>query len=259
MSEPQPKSLPRNPRLHQILAIESGVRNQTKKDITALHHALKKKDLLFGLTKVYEPLDEEGEQIPEEQKLLQVRTPEALRLASQAFVEIFDITAARDFANCEAKADVVLEDGTVILNQVPAIYLLWMEKQLTDLHTFVSELPTLPTDAEWEFDDQQNAFKSQEIKTARKLKTPYPLVLSPATDKHPANVIEKTKEEVVGYFKATRYSGAMKVQDVSRMKGRVEKLQRAVKFAREQANTVDAPKQNIGSKITEFVFGDISE
>jgi len=253
------KIILRTPRLHQILAIESNIRNQTKKNITAAHHGLQKNELLFGLSKTYDALDEDGEDLPEENKLLQLRAPEVLRQCAEAFTELFDITAARDFANCTAKADVVLEDGSILLSEVPATYLLWLEKQLDDLHTFVSKLPILPSDAEWDFDDQQNCFKSPEIRTARKLKKPYPLVLHPGNDKHPAQVVEKTKEDIVGYFKTVRYSGAMKAKDVARMKERAERLQKAVKFAREQANTVEAPKQAIGNKVLGFVFGDLSE
>lgn len=246
-----------NPKLHQILAIESGVRTQTKKDLTAAHHGLQKTEMLFGLVKSYEALDDEGEILPDETKLVQTRSSEVLKHTFNILRKLYDTTAVRDFANCNAKADVTLSDGTVLLKDVPAIYLLWMEKQLEDLHTFVSKLPILPADTEWAFDEKQNCFKSPEQKTARKVKVPYPLVLSPATDKHPANVVEKTRDEIVGYFKTIKYSGAMKAKDVSQMKERVEELQRAVKFAREQANTVEAPKQEIGDSILSFVFGSL--
>lgn len=243
-------------KLHQVLAIETNVREQSQKDLTALHHGLQKSELLFGLSKTYAPLNEEGEKLPPEEKILQTRTPEVLRNTYEVLEKVYDTVAMRDYANCNARADVVLEDGTVLIKNAPATYLLWLEKKLNDLHTFVSKLPVLPADTEWIFDDKQNCFKSKEIKTSRTNKESYPLVLSPATDKHPAQVVEKTKDIVVGYYQTIKYSGAMKAKDVAQMKDRVEQLQRAVKFAREQANTVDAPKQEVGGKLLAFVFGE---
>ena len=243
-------------KLHQVLAIETNVREQSQKDLTAAHHGLQKSELLFGLSKTYAPLNEEGEKLPAEDKILQTRTPEVLRSTAEILAKLYDTVAMRDFANCYAKADVILDDGTVLIKDAPATYLLWLEKKLNDLHTFVGKLPVLPADTEWEFDEKQNCFKSREIKTSRSNKESYPLVVSPATDKHPAQVVEKTRDIVVGYYQTIKYSGAMKAKDVAQMKERVEQLQRAVKFAREHANTVEAKKQEVGGKLLAFVFGE---
>jgi len=242
-------------KLHQVLAIESNVRSQAQKDLTAAHHGLQKGDLLFGLSKSYKPLNEDGEKLPSEEKILQVKTPDVLRETSDILTKLYDVVAARDFANCSATADVVLDDGNIILKNAPATFLLWLEKKLDDLHTFVSKLPILPADTDWDFDPNQNCFKSKVIETTRTQKIPYPLVLAQATDKHPAQVVEKTRDEIVGTYSTIKYSGAMKAKDVAQMKERVEQLQKAVKFAREKANTVDAPKKEVGKNILEFVFG----
>ena len=61
----------------------------------------------------------------------------------QADIErMFDLVATKDFANTEAKADIVV-DNQVLVTGVPATYLLWLEKELTDLHTFITKLPVL--------------------------------------------------------------------------------------------------------------------
>lgn len=243
-------------KLHQVLAIESNIRTQTQKDITAAHHGLQHAGGLIGLNKTYEPKDDEGDQLPEEKKILEVRTPDIIRKTTDILAQLYDTTAMRDFANCQATADIILEDGTVLLKDAPATYLLWLERRLDDVHTFVAKLPILPADTEWEYDEKQDAFKSPAIKTSRSLKIPYPLVLHPGSDKHPAQVVEKNREEVVGHWTTIKYSGAMKAKDVAQMKERVEQLQRATKIAREKANTVDAPKQDVGRKLLSFVFGE---
>ena len=51
------------------------------------------------------------------------------------------VLATQDFANCQAKANVVV-DGQTILKEVPVTHLLFLEKQLVDLRTFIDGLPT---------------------------------------------------------------------------------------------------------------------
>lgn len=250
----------RTPKLHQILAIESNIRKQTQKDLTVAHHSMQKTSSLEGLSRTYTPVNDDGEKLPAEVTLLQTRTPEILRKTAKILEKMYNITAARDYANCTAKADVVLDDGSVLISGAPATFLLWLEKKLDDMHTLVSKLPILPTDIEWEFDSNQNCFKNKnEIKTHRTQKIFYPLVLSEATEHHPAQVAEKSRDEIVGYWNAMRYSGAMEAQTVQKMKERVEQLQKAVKFAREKANTVEAPEVNVGENMMRFIFGDILE
>jgi len=55
---------------------------------------------------------------------------------------MFDIVATQDWANCQAVADVVVDDQ-VILAQVPFTHLLFLEKQLLDIQTLVEKLPVL--------------------------------------------------------------------------------------------------------------------
>jgi hypothetical protein len=60
-----------------------------------------------------------------------------------------DLAATQDFANTEAKASVVV-DGQTILTDVPVPYLLFLEKQLQDVKTFVLSLPVLSIDKDWQ-------------------------------------------------------------------------------------------------------------
>ena len=66
-------------KLHQILAIETGIRAQTQKDLTKAHHGLQREGSLFGISRNYEPLKEDGERLPPERTLLQTRTPDVIR------------------------------------------------------------------------------------------------------------------------------------------------------------------------------------
>lgn len=243
-------------KLHQILAVEATVRRQFQKDLTKAHHGLQYPQMLAGEVRTYEPVDEEGERFPAEETLLQARVPRILKDTAKANTEVFDVIATRDYANTKAVADVVV-DGEVLVEKAPSTYLLWLEKQLQDLHTFVSKLPTLPTDIEWEWDESTDAFKSKKpVRTTKTQKVPYSLVLLAPTKEHPGQAVEKSRDEVVGYWSKTRFCGALKAQDVREMKERVEKLYKAVKFARETANSIEVEDKKVGEGIMRYVFGD---
>jgi len=246
-------------KLHQILAVENGIRTQVQTDLTAAHHGLQKADLIIGIYRDYQPVKEDGEKLPPERQLLQTRVPEVIKASVEIWEKTFNITATRDFTNTAAKADVVLEDGTPLMKAVPTTYLLWLEKKLEDLHTFVVKLPTLPADTEWVWDPTQMCYKNKmEIKTVKTAKIAYPLVLTEATKEHPAQVIEKARDEIVGHWTTIKYSGAITVKDAKAMKGRVEALQKAVKFAREKANETEVTDQKVGGPLLKYVFGDMA-
>lgn len=246
-------------KLHQILAVESGIRNQSDKDLTAAHHGLKHPDMLKGLYRTYQANSDQGEKLPDERTELQSRVPDVIKATVAILQKKFDVVASRDYANMSARADIVLEDGSVLLPNVPATYLLWLEKQMVDLHTFVCQLPVLPADTEWEWDANQNCYKNKhEIKTTRTNKVPYALLLAPATDKHPAQVVKETKDEIVGYYTTMKYSGAVPATVIKAMKERVEELQKAVKLAREKANQIDVVDLKVGNTILKKIFGDMA-
>lgn len=76
------------------------------------------------------------------------------------------MTATREWANRLAAADVVV-DGTVLLPQVPVPYLLFLEKQLTDLHTFVRKLPVLDASEAWTLDPSTDSWKTDPVRAIR--------------------------------------------------------------------------------------------
>ena len=104
--------------------------------------------MLAGISRTYQPKDEEGEQLPPESTRVQVQAEDVLRETAATLTRLFDVTATKDWANCTARADVKV-DGRVLVADVPVSYLLFLEKQLTDLHTFVKKLPVLDAAESW--------------------------------------------------------------------------------------------------------------
>lgn len=242
-------------KLHQILAIETGIRQQSQKDLTQAHHGLKKAELLTGTFREYQSLKDDGVKLPSERKSLSVRVPDVIAQTKEILRKSFDIVAVRDWANCGARSDVTLPDGTVILKNAPAPYLLWLEKQLADLHTFVCGLPTLPADMEWEWDANQNCYKNRyEVRTAKTEKVQEPLVLYPATPEHPAQTQMITRDVIAGYWTTTTYSGALPLPKVKELKERAETLLQAVKVARERANQAECEDLKVGAPLLNYIF-----
>lgn len=243
------------PKLNQIIAIEKSIKSQTMRELTDAHQTLQKPALLTGIARTYRPLDDDGEQYPPESTRVQVKTEEVITQTSEILAKLFDITATKDWANGEARADVVV-DGETILEKVPVTYLLFLEKQLTDLHTFIKKLPVLDASEIWSFDESQDVWATEPIQTTKTKKIPRNHVKAEATTEHPAQVEVYYEDVIVGYWRTVKYSGAMPATRVSALLGRVRDLQEAVKFAREEANSLDVDKQALGEKLFEYLFKD---
>jgi hypothetical protein len=242
------------PRLNQIVAIEKSVKSRSFQELTEAHHALQKTTLLAGISRTYRPKDEEGEQLPPEATRVQVKADEILRRTAEILTRLFDVTATKDWANGDAKADVVI-DGRVLIAKVPITYLLFLEKQLVDLLTFIRKLPVLDNAETWTFDASADAYATEPVQTVRTKKIPRNHVKAEATDKHPAQVEVYYEDVVVGYWRTLKFSGALPAQRVNELVSRVEKLQQAVKFAREEANNIEANDVKVGEAVFGYLFG----
>jgi hypothetical protein len=242
------------PKLNQIIAVEKGVKSRSLQELTEAHHAVQKPALLTGIARTYQPKDEEGEQLPPESTKVQVRTEDVIRQVTTTLTRLFDVTATKDATNRVAVADVVV-DGRTLLSDVPVPYLLFLEKQLTDLHTFVKKLPVLDAAESWVFNDSADCWSTEPVRTIRTKKVPRNHVKAEATEKHPAQVEVYYEDIPVGYWTTVKFSGALPAKRVSELLERVEKLQQAVKFAREEANGVDAVDRKTGEAVLAYIFG----
>jgi hypothetical protein len=241
-------------KLNQIIAVEKGVKSGTLRDLTAAHHDLQKQALLAGISRTYQPKDEEGEELPPESTRVQVKADEVIRRTASIMTRLFDVTATKDWANCTAKADVTV-DGETILRDVPVSYLLFLEKQLTDLHTFVKKLPVLDASESWAFDESADCWRTEPVRTIRTRKVPRNHVKAEATDKHPAQVEVYYEDIAIGYWTTVKFSGALPARRVNELVDRVERLQRAVKFAREEANGAEVTDERTGDAVFRYLFG----
>ena len=241
-------------KLNQVIAIEKGTKGRSLQELTEAHQTLQKPALLAGISRTYRPKDEEGEQFPPESTRVQIKAEDIIRKISEGLTKLFDVVATKDWANCTAKADIVV-DGKVLLSQVPATYLLFIEKQLVDLHTFIKKLPVLDSSETWTFDPSADCWATEPVQTVKTKKIPRNHVKAEATEKHPAQVEVYYEDVVVGGWRTIKFSSALPAQRINELLSRVEKLQEAVKFAREEANNLEVVEQKVGAKIFDYLFG----
>lgn len=241
-------------KLNQIIAIEKGVKNQANQDLTRIHHLYQKSAMLSGISRTYTPKDEEGEQLPPESTKVQLNAEAGFQAAVDAFARLFSITLEKDATNTHALADISV-DGVVLLANVPVPYLLFLEKQLVDLKTVVQKLPVLDQAETWTYDENVGAYATDPVSTTRTKKIPRNHVKAQATEKHPAQVELYYEDVVVGYWKTVKFSGAVPAKRVAELLQRVEQVQKAVKFAREEANSTEVLSNGAASrKILDYVL-----
>lgn len=241
--------------LGQLLAIDKGRTKDAKDAITRAYHTIQRGEAFNGLERVYRPKDDEGEQLPPESKHVQATVPEVVETATEAFEKLLNVTFEKDVTNCYAKADVRVGGDTLIAD-APVSYLLFLEKQLTDMHTFVSKLPTLDPAERWQ-DQGDGKHRSEAVETHRTKKVPRSFVLYEATDKHAAQVQAYQEDIVVGYWSTTKFSGAISEADRRRLLRRIKEVHEAARVAREQANRheVDPTIEHAGNAVVEYIFG----
>lgn len=241
-------------KLHQLLAIEKGVRKRVTEGITEQHRITQDPRLLGGIAKTYKPKDENGQRYPDEVSPVTVRYREALDIANALWAEAVNVEARKDQANLTALARVSVND-LEILPPVPATFLLFLEKQLENVRTFVEKIVELPAGMEWHYNAQNGLHESGERLTIRTEKVQEALVLYPATDKHPAQAQMITTDRPVGEWTTTHSHGGIPAELKREWLRKVNTLLDAVKIAREEANTIDVPEERAyGEALLRYIF-----
>lgn len=236
------------PKLNQIVAIEKGVKSRVYGAVTELHKESQKAEPYTGLAKTYRKRDEDGEDMPPEHKRVRQVAAEVLRKVAALETELWDVEATKDLANTRARADVVV-DGRVLVKAAPVTYLLFLEKQVSDLRTFVDKLPTLDDTEEWTEDPNTGLFRTGRVTTHRTKKTPKVIVKYEATKEHPAQTELVHEDLVVGYWETVKSSGALPAPRKAQLLERLDKMARAVKIAREQANDLECDRVEVGAAV----------
>lgn len=238
-------------KLNQVVALVTGRKTKAQQTLTQTHRWVP--ESINGLSRTYTPINAEGERLPEETKMVQVKVDDAIKKIVSEMDDYFNLVATQERGNQTAKADIRV-GTTLVAKDVPVTVLLFLEKQVVDLRTFISNLPTLPVDREWKFDGNKNCFVTDPTAQIRTKKMKKVLIKYEATKEHPAQTETYDSDETVGHYSTTYMSGAIKASDKAAMMDRVERLSDAIKTAREEANSIEVEEMKIGKDVLNFIF-----
>jgi hypothetical protein len=243
------------PKLNQINAIVTSRKSETDKALNELNKLVAKETLFAGRERTYRPVDEvNGQKLPPESQRVQQRADDLIRQAISKWTELWNLVYTQDTGNQQAKADLVV-DGQALLSQVPITFLLFIDKQVNDLETFIAKLPTPDPAEEWSHDPNSGLLRSRATESVRTSKEPTVIVKYEATEKHPAQTELFTKDVPVGNWTQILYSGAITTDRKNQILERVRKLQDAIKTSKEQANLLEVEKQKAADPLMSYLFG----
>jgi hypothetical protein len=243
------------PKLNQVNALVTARKGEAEKAVTELYKLIQKDVLFAGRERTYRPFDEvNGQRQPPESQRVQQRADDLIRQARDKWAEVWNLVYTQDVGNQQAKADIVI-DGKTVLADVPVTFLLYLDKQVNDLETFVSKLPTPDPAEEWSHDPNTGLLRTRATESLRTSKEPTVIVRYEATKEHPAQTELFTKDVPVGTWTQIQYSGCIPADRKNQLLERVKKLHDAIKVAKEQANLLELERQKAAEAVFGYVFG----
>lgn len=240
-------------KLNQLIAILQSVKANSTKAKTEVYHQIQKTGLFQGLSRTFQPREEDGFVYPPESQKLTLKAGDLLDAFAQACSEFFDLAATQDWANTTAKASVVV-DGQTIIADVPVTHLLFLEKQLMDVKSFLQSLPVLAIDKDWRHDPGRGCYVTLPKETVKTKKITDFVVAYEATPEHPAQIKEVSKDVIEGVWSLVEFSGALPQDRVSELLRRVDKLSKAIVQAREEANSQEVVSKQVADSIFGYLF-----
>lgn len=240
-------------KLNQAIAIIQDVKAKAARARTELYHKIQKRELFEGLSRTYAPHEEDGFVYPSEGKPIQASAPSLVEEFEAISRDLYDFAATQDYANTRAIASVVV-DGEVLIKDAPVTFLLFLEKELENVRTFVKALPVQDIGEEWTFDVQRDCYATTPKFTTKTKRIVKPVVLYEATSQHPAQVKESSEDVPEGLWKTIKFTSAIPQSKLNEVLKRIDALQRAIVFAREEANSIEVEKLSVAPQIFQYLF-----
>lgn len=245
-------------KLHVIVALIKGRQATANKAITERYHLLQKSGLYAGMSKVYQPAEEDGVQFPPESVKVQRSVKDDLQVIAGDLIGLMDLIATKDWGNTDPEArGTVRVNGHPLVEDAPVSWLLSMLKELdgpNGIKAIFTKLPTLDPAEVWREDEANDGYRTDPVRTNREEKRTEALVLYPHTEKHPAQTKEVQRTFVAGYWDRTMYSGAIKPSEREAYLRRIDTLIEALKAAVEEANQVEVEEKRVTAPLMDFIL-----
>lgn len=244
-------------KLHELLAVEKDRSGVAKKVMEEAKGVFKAGTHFFGHDKVTSFFeDPQGLLGRTETKIVDETVPSKIDYISNAVRRHLDLMYQIDLSNTETKADLVIA-GNVFAQGVPSTFLLTLENKLAELRATYEMIPTHAPGINWQADldksTKGDVFKSGEnitFLTQKKVDFAVPVQ---ATEHHPAQVKEVTRDERVGRTIETKYTGTISPAEKSELLGRLDAAIAGTKRARQRANTAPASEKKMARKLLRFI------
>jgi hypothetical protein len=245
-------------RIHQLLAVISGIKAETDAALTRLAQVGHSEALLTGLEKTYrlaqETEDKSRKPLPPEQKKVRYTAAQVLDDAEKIFTRQWDLALTLDTAQGAAKASLVI-DGKVLLADVPVRHLVYLEGEITRVMALVSGIPVQDGAQTWTTENAEpGQYRSVLPEQPKTKKVYFNWHRGNGTPTIQEQVDVMTRDEVDQYVTTVNYSGALPAERKALLLDRLSLLRTAVKMAREEANSAAVTQLHEGRKIFEWVL-----
>lgn len=242
-------------KLHELLAVEPDLKSEAQRLASKVKALFSEgKGRLIGQIRTYQPLEEGGEDFADEIAELATTVDSELLDWEVAFSGWLDAAIQKEVTNQRTGADVVMDDGTTLFEILPATALLNLEAKLVEIRQVFKQIPTNDPTESWSRDADLGCFVSRPRTTYKAKKTLRSHVKAEATKEHPAQVDVYTEDVRVGTWTTVIHSGMLTpVEKQNRLK-RIDMLIRAVKQARQRANSIEITDIHLGKKLFAYIY-----
>ena len=246
-------------KLHQLLAVEGDLEGTYKKVLEETKvNFTKHPDRYFGSHQRVEFFDENTPKEADSHKKMDDTIPSKLTYTQDHIIRYLDAVLQKEQTNQDARADLII-DGVTIAKDVPATFLLGLENKLKIIRNNIYEtIPTLQPGIKWEKDETEGKDVYRRVHPEEKFRTKKIMknhVVANATKEHPAQVQVYTEDEKVARVVTNTWCGMVSPAEKSTILGRIDKLVRGVKKARQKANTTEVVKTTIGNELFAYING----
>ena len=246
-------------KLHQLLAVEGDLEGTYKKVLEETKvNFTKHPDRYFGQHQRVEFFDTSDPKEADSHKELDDTIPSKLSYTQGHIIRYLDAVLQKERTNQNARADLIV-DGVTIAKDVPATFLLGLENKLKTIRNNIYEtIPTLQPGVKWERDESIGDSVYKRVHSEEKFRTKKVMknhVIAEATKEHPAQVNVYNEDEKVARIVTDTWCGMISTAEKSTILGRIDKLIRGVKKARQKANTTEVVKTTIGDELFTYING----
>ena len=251
------------PKLHQVLAVEADLEGKYKRICMETLKVFGKPALFTGSHRKLESFEENSVDHPEEHQELTTTVAERVEYTSNGIGNYLDAVYQKEATNQTAMADLVI-DGDVLLENMPATFLLALESRLKFIRGIYEAMPTLTSGVGWErsADKGDNIWdmKHPEEKIKTKLNFKSQILVPAQFPKEgesgtslPAQIEKWEEQEPVGKFVKHIWSGMITSHQKAETLERIDKLIRGAKMARQKANSTPVVTNRVAIKLMNYI------